>query len=188
MNRREALTATAALMGSAIIGSHAFLSGCSRSKTEIEGFSDEVLVLLDEVGETILPATASSPGAKASKIGEFMKIIVTDCYGPAEQKTFFEGISVIQQTAKNKYNSSFIKLTDRQKADMMLFFDQESQKVINEKEERDHVHFFTMLNQLTVWGYFSSEPGATQALRYVPIPGRYEGCIPYKEGDGAWVY
>ena len=100
MNRREALTATAALMGSAIIGSQAFLSGCSRSETKVEGFSDDVLALLDEIGETILPATASSPGAKASKIGEFMKIIVTDCYSPAEQKTFFEGISVIQETQR----------------------------------------------------------------------------------------
>src|SRR5687768_8648517 len=112
MNRREALTATAALMGSAIIGSQAFLSGCSRSDTKVEGFSDDVLALLDEIGETILPATASSPGAKASKIGAFMKIIVTDCYSPTEQKTFFEGISIIQQTANNKYNNTFIKLTN----------------------------------------------------------------------------
>ena len=186
MNRREALTATAALMGSAIIGSQAFLSGCSRGETKVEGFNDDVLALLDEVGETILPATASSPGAKASKIGEFMKIIVTDCYSPAEQKTFFEGISVIQKEAKKKYNIPFIKLTESQKLDTMLFFDQEAQKVSDGKGVQ--VHFFTMLNQLTVWGFFSSEPGATQALRFVPIPGRYEGCIPYKEGDGAWVY
>lgn len=188
MNRREALTATAALMGSAIIGSQAFLSGCSRTETKVEGFSEDVLALLDEIGETIIPTTASSPGAKAGKIGEFMKIIVTDCYSPAEQKTFFDGISIIQQTAKNKHNTQFIKLTDRQKMDTMLFFDQEAQKPNIEKKEEDQPHFFTMLNQLTVWGYFSSEPGATKALRYVPIPGRYEGCIPYKEGDGAWVY
>jgi hypothetical protein len=186
MNRREALTTTAALMGSAIIGSQAFLSGCSRSETKIENFSADVLTLLDEIGETILPTTASSPGAKATKIGEFMKVIVTDCYSPEEQKTFFEGISVVQQEAMKKFNVSFIKLTDRQKFDTMLFFDQEAKKVSNEKEAQ--VHFFTMLNQLTVWGFFSSEPGATQALRYIPIPGRYEGCIPYKEGDGAWIY
>ena len=186
MNRREALTATAALMGSAIIGSQVFLSGCGGSESKVEGFSDEVLALLDEIGETILPATASSPGAKTGKIGEFMKVIVTDCYSPAEQKIFFEGISVIGQAAKEKHNASFIKLTDSQKHDTMLFFDQEAQKISAAKG--DQVHFFTMLNQLTVWGFFSSEPGATQALRYVPIPGRYDGCIPYKEGDGAWVY
>ena len=188
MNRREALTATAALMGSAIIGSEVFLSGCGGSEIKIEGFSDEVLALLDEIGETILPATPSSPGAKASKIGEFMKVMVTDCYSPAEQKIFFEGISVIEQAAKKKYNIPFIKLTDNQKLDTMLFFDQEAQKVSKEKKEEAQEHFFTMLNQLTVWGFFSSEPGATKALRYVPIPGRYEGCVAYKEGDGAWVY
>jgi hypothetical protein len=188
MNRREALTATAALMGSAIIGSQAFLLGCSQSDTKVEGFSNDVLALLDEIGETILPATASSPGAKASKIGQFMKIIVTDCYSPTEQKTFFDGISIIQQTAKNKYNNTFIKLTDSQKFDVMRFFDQEAERVNNRQAEEDKIHFFTMLNQLTVWGFFSSEPGATRALRYVPIPGRYEGCTPYKEGDGAWVY
>lgn len=186
MNRREALSATAALMGSAIIGSQAFLSGCSRTETGGENFSDDMLALLNEIGETILPATTSSPGAKAGKIGEFMKVIVTDCYSPAEQKTFFEGISTIQKTAKKKYNTPFMKLTVQQKSDTMLFFDNESKKAGSEKDSE--VHFFTMLNQLTVWGFFSSEPGATQALRYVPIPGRYEGCIPYKEGDGAWVY
>ena len=186
MNRREALTATTALMGSAIIGSQAFLSGCNRTEPKVEGFSDDVLTLLDEIGETILPATTSSPGAKASKIGEFMKVIVTDCYSPAEQKTFFEGISVIQQEAKKKYDTSFTKLTDRQKFDMMLSFDQEAQNASDKNENQEH--FFTMLNQLTVWGFFSSDPGATKALRYVPIPGRYEGCIPYREGEGAWVY
>ena len=30
-------------------------------------------------------------------------------------------------------------------------------------------------------------PGATQALRYVAVPGKYEGCIPYKKGDRAWA-
>jgi len=188
MNRREALTATAALMGSAIIGSQAFLAGCSRSETKVEGFSDDVMALLDEIGETILPATESSPGAKASGIGKFMKVIVMDCYSPAEQKIFFEGISVIEQAAMKRYNISFVKLTDSQKLETMLFFDQEAQKVSKEKKEEAQVHFFTMLNQLTVWGFFSSEPGATKALRYIPIPGRYEGCIAYKEGDGAWVY
>lgn len=186
MNRREALTATAALMGSAIIGSQAFLAGCSRREPDPKVFSDDVLALLDEIGETIIPATASSPGAKAAKIGEFMKVMVTDCYSPAEQETFFKGISIIQQTARKKYNTSFTKLTDQEKVEVILFFDKESKDASDNKE--NPVHFFTMLNQLTVWGFFSSEPGATQSLRYVPIPGRYEGCIPYNQGDGAWVY
>jgi hypothetical protein len=36
-------------------------------------------------------------------------------------------------------------------------------------------------------GYFTSEIGAKQALRYLPVPGRFEGCIPYKKGDKAFA-
>jgi len=43
------------------------------------------------------------------------------------------------------------------------------------------------LKQLTIWGYFTSEVGATKALRYNPIPGRYDACIDYKPGDKAWA-
>jgi len=44
-----------------------------------------------------------------------------------------------------------------------------------------------MMKELTIWGYFSSEPGATKALRYIAVPGHYDGCIPYKKGDKAWA-
>jgi hypothetical protein len=43
------------------------------------------------------------------------------------------------------------------------------------------------MKQLTLLGYFTSEIGATQTLRYVAVPGKYEGCIPYKKGDKAWA-
>lgn len=43
-----------------------------------------------------------------------------------------------------------------------------------------------MMKELTIWGYFTSEPGTTKALRYNPIPGRFDGCIPYT-GENAWA-
>jgi hypothetical protein len=49
------------------------------------------------------------------------------------------------------------------------------------------IHYFTMLKQLTLWGYFTSEPGATKALRYVETPGHYDGSYPYKKGDKAFA-
>jgi hypothetical protein len=186
MNRRDALSATAALMGSAIIGSQAFLSGCTRKELKLEGFSPEAILLLDEIGETILPASESSPGAKEARIGEFVRVIVTDCYSPEEQKNFFDGITKVQQTARKNYDADFVALDAEQKTSLMLAFDQEARMV--ENGDGEPAHFFTMLHQLTVWGFFSSEPGATKALRFVPIPGRYEGCVPYVKGDGAWIY
>jgi hypothetical protein len=44
-----------------------------------------------------------------------------------------------------------------------------------------------MMKQLTIWGYFTSEPGVVKALRYNPIPEEFIGCIPYINGDKAWA-
>jgi hypothetical protein len=44
-----------------------------------------------------------------------------------------------------------------------------------------------MMKELTLLGFFTSEVGATKALRYVAVPGKYEGCVDYKKGDRAWA-
>lgn len=214
MNRREALSAVALLLGGTIIGADAFLSGCKASdKKAGELFSTNDVALLDEVGETILPATASSPGAKEAKIGEFMKVIVTDCYDEDDQKTFTDGISKLKDASQKKYNKDFMELSAQEKHDLLVGLDKEAiqhQKEVNERAAKlsaqqrtqsvldknkgsnkkvpeDAPHYFAMMKQLTLWGYFTSEPGATKALRYIETPGKYEGSIPYKKGDKAWA-
>lgn len=47
-------------------------------------------------------------------------------------------------------------------------------------------HYFTMMKQLTLFGFFTSEVGATEVLRYEAVPGRYDGCAPYN-GEPAWA-
>ena len=48
-------------------------------------------------------------------------------------------------------------------------------------------HYFRMMKELAMLGYFTSEIGCTQALRYVEMPGRFDPCIDYKPGDRAWA-
>jgi hypothetical protein len=89
MNRREALSRVAIIMGGTVLGAEAFLSGC---KTNSKGvtFSKEDIAFLNEVAETILPAT-NTPGAKEAKVGEFMSVMVNDCYETKNQTIFMEG-------------------------------------------------------------------------------------------------
>ena len=47
--------------------------------------------------------------------------------------------------------------------------------------------YFRMMKELALLGYFTSEVGATQALRYVESPGRYDPCVPYNPGDRDWA-
>ena len=212
MDRREALSRVALIMGGTIIGAEAFLSGCKPTPKKEGLFAADDIALLDEVGETILPAT-STPGAKAAQIGNFMKTIVTDCYTEDDQRTFTDGIGKLQDAAKKKYDKSFMDLTPEQRTEFLTGLDKEAKdraKQLAEKDSKitteqrhqrkleqdagtykrpaeDDPHYFSMMKQLTLWGFFTSEPGATKALRYVAVPGKYEGCIPYKKGDKAWA-
>ncbi|NUO02711.1 MAG: gluconate 2-dehydrogenase subunit 3 family protein [Saprospiraceae bacterium] len=186
MNRRDALSATAVFLGGVIIGGQAFLSGCKAEKTEMHWFTEADLAFLDEVGETILPATSKSPGAKAARIGSFMKTIVTDCYDSEEQRLFMEGIESLKKLSQQQYNRGFLQLNAKERNDLLTALDREATLYGKNKLATDPEHYFSMIKQLTIWGYFTSEPGATEALRFVPVPGRYEGCIDYKKGDPAW--
>jgi hypothetical protein len=209
MERREAVKYISILLGGAVIGADAFLTGCKTKTGNAQEWSADDIAYLNEIGETILPRTAT-PGAKDANVGQFMTVMVNDCYEESDQKVFRDGMNKLNDAAKKAYNNDFMKLTTQQRHDLLVQLDKEAkdyqQKVnaFNDKEEqkqdeetrkgnlkyvRQHMspHYFTMLKQLTMLGFFTSEPGMTKALRYNPVPGRYEGCIPYKKGDKAWA-
>ena len=48
-------------------------------------------------------------------------------------------------------------------------------------------HYVRMMKELSMLGYFTSEIGCKQALRYVESPGRYDPCVPYTPGQKAWA-
>ena len=190
MNRREALSSVALVLGGTILGAEVFLSGCTNADRNIGSaglnFSLDDIAFLDEVGETIIPAT-TTPGAKEAKIGEFMKTIVTDCYEPKDQQLFTDGIKKLEEACKKKNGRSFLDCTPEQKHGLLVDLDKEQKEYMAKKKPEDPTHYFRAMKELTLWGYFTSEVGATKALRYIAVPGRYDGCVPYKKGDKAWA-
>ncbi len=42
-------------------------------------------------------------------------------------------------------------------------------------------HFFYQMKRLTMLGYFTSEPGMVQSLRFNPFPGRWDPCMVVEE-------
>lgn len=187
MNRRDALSRVALILGGTVIGAEAFLSGCkTKNYGESLNFSPDDIAYLDEIAETILPAT-NTPGAKDAKVGEFMTVIVRDCYDEKDQKTFLEGMKKLDEASKKKNSKSFMESSPDERHNLLVDLDKEAGEYKKNKKSEDPNHYFSLMKQLTLWGYFTSKPGATKALRYVPVPGKYEGCIPYNEGDKAWA-
>ncbi len=86
INRREAIRRVSALLGGiAFVGGSNLLAAAEKARpasgAAVGEFSVQDIAFLDEIAETILPAT-KTPGAKAAKTGAFMALMVTDCYGP----------------------------------------------------------------------------------------------------------
>jgi hypothetical protein len=188
MNRREALSAVGVLLGGAIIGSEMFLSGCKTGdkKARERVFTKEDIAYLDEVGETILPAT-SSPGAKAANVGTFMTVMVNDCYDENNQKVFFEGMDKLNAASQKKFSKDYMEMDAAQRTELLTELDKEQKEYTKNKKSEDPPHYFRLMKELTLLGYFSSEVGATKALRYVAVPGSYDGNVTYKKGDKAWA-
>lgn len=190
MNRRDALSRVALILGGTVIGANVFLEGCTpadkKAATTGAAFTADDIAFLDEVAETIIPET-DTPGAKAAAVGAFMTVMVNDCYTPADQEVFKQGINLLKEAANKKFNKSFMDLTAAEKNTFLNELDKEAKEYQSSKKSDQPNHYFRMMKELTLLGYFTSEPGATKALNYVLVPGKYEGCVPYKKGDRAWA-
>jgi hypothetical protein len=187
MNRRDAISRVGLILGGTVIGAELFISGCKSSSINTDDLAaKETVAFLNEVGETILPET-STPGAKAANVGGFMATMVNDCYTPEDQKVFKKGISQLDDASDKKFSKKFMEIDAKQKTELLTQLDKEQKEYSKTKKPEDANHYFTMMKQLTLLGYFTSEVGATKALRYVPVPGKYDGNFPYKKGDRAWA-
>ncbi len=185
LNRREALRRIALLMGGALVGSRYILSGQPVPDKKAEGFTDADRAFLDEVGETILPAT-DIPGAKAVGIGAFMTMMVTDCYSDQEHATFKAGMADIDARAKAQYGQGFVACSPDERTKLADTLEKEQRDHHAKKGKDEPEHYFRIVKDLTLLGYFSSEIGCTQAVRYIEVPGAFHGDVPYVKGQKAW--
>ena len=186
MERRELLKMIAALTGGAFIGGELLTSCKSGPLVGGATFGEADTAFLDEVAETILPAT-KTPGAKAAKVGQFMVVMVNDTYEDKDQKIFHAGIGKLDEASKKATGKSFLEATPEQRTTLLTALDKEAKDYQKAKKPEDPSHYFTMMKQLTLFGFFTSKEGATQALRYIAVPGKYDGAYPYKKGDKAWA-
>ncbi|MCB0648969.1 MAG: gluconate 2-dehydrogenase subunit 3 family protein [Saprospiraceae bacterium] len=202
MNRRDALQKVAILMGGAVSAPTliAVLEGCKSKETSAEsvvfGFSSEDQNLLAELAEVIIPKTDTA-GAKEAGVGPFIELMLKDCYTEGQQQHFIAGMGTVKEEAK-KLGSDFVSLSAEQKTAVMKtmsslakeeaeaarkakeakVIDAETGAVKDDgKVEEIPTPFFTLLKELTLFGYFSSEAGATENLNYIPVPGRWDACI-----------
>jgi hypothetical protein len=194
IDRREAIRRVTALLGGIALSTSAgWLAGCDqRARTAaagagVGGFTPADIAFLDEVAETILPATAT-PGAKAAQCGAFMALMMTDSYDEQERQAFRDGMRALDADCRRLHRVDFMAASPAQRTTVLEPLDQ-AQKAAREAPGADSArpHYFGRMKELAVVGYFTSEIGYTQALRYAETPGRFDPCLPYAPGERAWA-
>lgn len=177
MNRRKAIEKVTWLLGGTVVGAQAFLN--SSFVFHHTAVTSDLIDLLNEIGETIFPET-NTPGAKAANVGAFMEIIVRDCYSESDRKIFYDGIQDLEKKCTSIYGKGFMKCSPEQQNAFLTDLEKEHRVYMANRTNDQPVHYFRMLKELTLTGYYTSEIGAVNALKYNPAPGRYDGCTNEK--------
>lgn len=167
------------ILGTAVIGAEAFLTGCVNSKRTFSLTKND-LILLNEISEVLLPES-DTPGAREANVADFMKTIVSDFYNTAGQATFKAGINRIDEISNELYKTDFIDLTDDNKNTLVMALEDQAQE--HYSADKQGKHFYIMIKQLAIWGYLSSEVTAKQAFVFAPLIEKYKGSIDYSPGD-----
>lgn len=206
MTRREAVIRLAFWMGASIAGPRLLAADFGGKSVALGSFNRSDISLLDEIGDTIIPTT-DTPGAKSADIGIFIAMMVADCYWPKEQSAFREGLVRIEQEFEANYGQPFVGSPAQSRVAYLGELDLEqrthqaaqkraprrrlrgeSDDPFQEVIDRPTPHFFSMLKELTVLGYFTSEVASTRILGYLEVPGRYDGNVPYKPSDASGLF
>lgn len=173
--RRDALQRLTLLLGGALSAQlTAGLMGQVINLGPSVSVSAEQQKLLAEAADTIIPTT-DTPGAKEAGAEQFIVRVLRDCYVREDQEKFYAGLAKLEEDSRQQHNKGFAELDAAQRKELMT------------KTAKSNKAFFLRLKELTVTGYFCSEIGASKALEYLPIPGRFEGDVPYKAGQKAWA-
>jgi gluconate 2-dehydrogenase gamma chain len=197
MNRREVLQRSAAVLGYTLTGPvlAGLMQGC-KAKPELgykpQLFNEDQAFLVAELAEVIIPKT-DTPGAKDAGVPAFIDGMVYEVYPADARENFMKGLAAFNEEAKKEYGDNFAECTIEQKNE---FVKKQHEALAGKTDASDAWYksgnkaakpFIVEMKELTLVGFFTSEPGATQTLQYNQVPGPFKGCVPLAEVGKTWA-
>lgn len=124
--------------------------------------------LLTEIVSTIIPE-GKIVGAASLGVPVFIQKMLADCYEKDVQDSFKNGLLTIEKQAQETYKQSFKQLPTASRIALLNTFQNSAIK--------EHKDFFTLLKNLTIQGYTSSEYVMVNHWEYEMAPGHFHGCV-----------
>jgi hypothetical protein len=197
MTRRQVLKQLAVLLGGAVSNPVvAAVMSDSRQNSTSDVWRPRTLSagqdrLVTSVAESILPAT-DTPGATATGVNQFIDLVLTEWLGAEDRDRFLTGLTDLEARCRAQFDRSFTDLTSDERMSLLVPLDTEAVEARVRAAKAGSMEitdqpFFGMMKEMTLVGYYTSEIGMTQELRYEEYPGSWKGCIPFDEVGRTWA-
>jgi hypothetical protein len=197
MNRRDVIRAVSAGLALPTFGALApnDLRAAARSIHDlIRGMpQDQAFLVLSEhqnamvtaLAELIIPET-DTPGATAAQVNRFIDIMLAEWFDGEDREEFLAGLAALDARSRDRLGAPFLDLEETRQVGLLGELDDDV-TALREAGLPTDDNFFSRMKWLTMYGYYTSEVGATDELEQVIIPGSYEPCAPVRRGGaGQW--
>lgn len=202
MKRREFLECAALLIGG-VSASQLGFSLTAEQKTylasapsfidrNVDYLSSAQRNIIAAMTEVIIPRT-DTPGAIDAGVPRFVELMAAEWFNAEERAIFEAGLKDLETRIPAQYGDSFEQLSVDKQIDIMNALESAASDTSWYQlgnVQRDFISdapFICQMKELTAWGFFSSEIGSTQVLRYDPMPMKFDGDIPLSADESSWV-
>lgn len=178
MNRRQFLKTLTAIGG---IGATSLLSANAIAAAQRFGgnavsapavLNVQALDMLRQICALTIPRT-STPGAADVNCHHFIDHQLSVVYGEEEQQSAVALFAAIETHTQSFGSESFLNLSEAAQLRLLTALEKAEAPF-----SADQKTTFKFLKSLIVFGYYTSQPGATKELTYLSVPGGFTGSVP----------
>lgn len=189
ISRREALKRSGLLAGGFVFipALAGFLKGCTaQTDYTMVVLSQEQSATIQAIMDVIIPET-DTPSASQVGVPAFLDQILNRNSSQEDRDQFMSRFDSFTDLAAKDLGMPFSEASPERQYDFLMELHKTASGQGEIHKETSLPDFFMMMKYVTVVGYFTSEPGATQVLRYEAAPGPYRGCVPFEEVGRTWA-
>ncbi|GAC1641766.1 MAG: lactose 3-dehydrogenase subunit gamma LacC [Candidatus Acidiferrum sp.] len=137
--------------------------------------------------DLMIPET-DTPGAKATRVNEFIDLILTEWATPEEKKNFLDGIAGIDKKSNELYGKNFVDASPAQQEALLRSIDDVAManrqrparhgNTVPEPDAQMKGPFWVVFKNITLHGYYTSQVAFEKELKLQIMPGSQHGCAP----------
>jgi hypothetical protein len=159
--------------------------------TAVDYFTPAQRKIVAAMTEVVIPRT-DTPGAIDAGVPNYIELMAAHWLNDEEKAIFAAGLQDMEVRVPNEYGTSFDQLSAEDQLKIMEELEDAASgsawydfgNVL--REFISDAPFICQFKELTVWGFFTSEKGGSQVLRYNPMPMYFDGDTPLSPDQSSW--